>query len=678
MPTVMMSLLTTLFLTAPAMVARPARVQASPAATPAQPPEPPPVAPAAAPATPDAAPMAPHPAPAATAREPAGRTPDLVITVRSAGRASARSAASQPDRPVVLVPSQGRPAFCTPGEPFSCLLHLPSQIGEAPRFWLQNSLQPSLRYPMMQVGGLKTFGEGYGRVQLAAPEATPPGLYNILVAGAVSETVSRRSVSVVASYKTSFRFVHLSNMNIGDPTAAQFDPHLPEEVNILAPEFIIATGDYTEWASLTDHAADWQRVLNYMARFNAPVFMLCGDHDHEASFTEYVANSLIGTIDYGRYHGLLLLDHGYHPIEQDDQQIRWILDDLAANRNKTFNFLVTHSDELGLVRRLKEMNLADKVFHDDRVKMLICGGHTDWDYNEFSSVLSGIPGLTFIRTAQSSTAVCDKADGISHYRVIEVNNDRISYICPDESLDPHVESSVPSGRILTALDGPNDGSREVLTASISNALARPWNDCRIWLQLRKDKVATPPAVAGGTLIQCLDLGTQWAVLAGFDLPDKGSITLQAGPPEQLTPAPAARLELLSPPQALFTRRQAGFGLTYYTCPSPVALRVTNKSDRPVRVWPIVRLNGTNLEISSPEPLPMTLAPRSSQLLRVSLTLGQMALGPHLLQACLLDDPLRRLTVQTMVLLLETQRAPRPLSPGGTMSQPAASQAAAGK
>ena len=366
--------------------------------------------------------------------------PDVSISIRPIGRQPGKSAASQPDSPVVLVPSQGRPAFCTPGEQFSCLLHLSTQIGEAPRFWLQNSRQPCLRYPLLQVGGLKLFGDGYARVQLSPPDATPPGLYNLLVAGSVRETLCRRSVSVIPQYKTSFRFVHLSNMNIGDPTAVQFDPHLPEEINLLAPEFIIATGDYTEWARTMDSPDDWQRVLDYMARFEAPVFMLCGDHDHEASFTQYVANSLIGTIDYGRYHGLLLLDHGYHPIEQDDEQIQWILSDLAANHDKTFNFLVTHSDELGLIRRFKEMNVTEQVFRDGRVKMLICGGQTDWDYNEFSSVLAGLPGLNFIRTAQSSTAVCDRASGVSHYRVIEVNNDRVSLCLPERIARPaHAE-----------------------------------------------------------------------------------------------------------------------------------------------------------------------------------------------------------------------------------------------
>ena len=107
-------------------------------------------------------------------------------------------------------------------------------------------------------------------------------------------------------------------------------------------------------------------------------------------------------------------DHGNHPIDQDNDQVRWVVQDLEANRGKTFNFVVTHSDELGLIRKLREMNLAEKVVHDFKLKMIICGGQSDWDYHEFAALLNGLPGLHYIRTGQSSTAVRDKAAGLSH------------------------------------------------------------------------------------------------------------------------------------------------------------------------------------------------------------------------------------------------------------------------
>lgn len=577
----------------------------------------------------------------------------------------------------ILAPTQGRPVFAQSSSPVTCLIRLPDST-EPPRLFLQNSLFPKLRYRLLPAGTLKQFGEGYAQADMSVAASTPPGLYDLILVSDSREVINLRSVSVVASYKTSFRFVHLSNMNIGDPTAIDFDPQIPEEVNLLAPEFIVATGDYTEWARLCDHPADWQRVLDYMARFDAPVYLVCGDHDHEASFTRYIANSPVGTIDYGKYHGLLLLDHGNHPIDQDNDQVRWVLQDLEANRGKTFNFVVTHSDELGLIRKLREMNMAEKVVHDFKLRMIICGGQADWDYREFAALLNGLPGLHYIRTAQSSTAVRDKAAGQSHYRVIDVNNERFSYVYPADYFDTRAQYSVPAGRMRVTFGDLNDGSQDQVSVNVANALNRSWNDCRLWLRIHKDNAGTKPAVAGGTLLHCLDAGSYWACQVGFDLPDKGAVMLQAGSPDRLADRPPVRLELDTPDQLSFAPRSAAFGLTYFTCANPAILKVTNTSAQPVRVWPIVRLNGTNLTLSGSgqQPLPMMLLPMTSQVLRVNLTLGQIAPGPHMLQAYLLDDPLRRLTTRQVVLLLTGEPAQGP-SPVTQPTDAAASQPAGG-
>jgi len=85
---------------------------------------------------------------------------------------------------------------------------------------------------------------------------------------------------------------------------------------------------------------------------------------------------------------------------------------------------------------------------------------------------------------------------------------------------------------------------------------------------------------------------------------------------------------------------------------------------------VVRLNGSNLQLSSPDSLPLTLAPHATQLLRVNATLGQLAPGPHMLQAYLLDDPLQRLTTQFVVVL---QEPALPTSQPTPATQPAATQ-----
>ena len=217
---------------------------------------------------------------------------------------------------IIREPSQGRPIFITPGETFYFVMRLTPEVKGDVGFSLIHSTEPSIRMSLKPTTPPSYVNDEYCSLILQVPSETAPGLYNIQVKTDGASYTSPHSIRVVDTFKTKFRFVHLSNMNIGDLTAPNFDEMLPKEINLLAPEFIIATGDYTEWARARDDASSWPKVLKFFEQFNAPAFLLCGAHDHEVSFTRFVASKPIGTVDYGNYHGLLLLDHPGNPIEQ--------------------------------------------------------------------------------------------------------------------------------------------------------------------------------------------------------------------------------------------------------------------------------------------------------------------------------------------------------------------------
>jgi hypothetical protein len=331
--------------------------------------------------------------------------------------------------------------------------------------------------------------------------------------------------------------VHLSNMNVGDLTAPQFDERLPDELNLLAPEFIIATGDYTEWARARDDAASWIAVLEYFGRFEAPVFMLCGQHDHEASFSRFVAKDPIGVIDYGGYHGLLLLDHPGNPIEQDYSQLQWIESDLKRNKPKFFSFIACNSDELGLIDVWREAGKLAQLVEDNKLKMFITGGSCDWDYREFAAKLRDIPGVEYVRTHQSSTALRDRATGVSHYRVIEVDGDKVSTVYADDTATERLAHSIPAGKLRVYYDAPNDGSSHRVTATILNALNRGFKDTRVWLRVAKTPGQPAPSVGRGRLVTALDAGSHWACEVRIDLPDKGAVKVCAASlPDEIVPA----------------------------------------------------------------------------------------------------------------------------------------------
>ncbi|RIK67046.1 MAG: hypothetical protein DCC65_07440 [Planctomycetota bacterium] len=548
-----------------------------------------------------------------------------------------------PDVPVVSEPSQGRPIFVKPGDTFIFIMRVSEKVSGDVGFFLVHGREPAVRVPLKPTTP-PSFSEDYCTLVLQLPDETLPGLYDMEVRTASGNYSSRRSVRVVDQFKNRFRFVHLSDMNVGDLTAPEFDDMLPREINLLAPEFIVATGDFTEWARARDDAASWPRVLKYFEQFDAPVYMLCGEHDHEASFMRYVANKPIGTIDYGEYHGLLLLDHPGNPIEQDYGQIQWIEADLKKNRQRRFNFICTNSDELGLLDVWRETGDLARMVSDYKVRLILAGGASDWDLREFSAKLSGLGGLHFVRTHESSTSLRDRATGVSHYRVIDVDGDRLAYTYPSDDSIENLQHSIPAGRLRAFYDGPNDGSATRLVVTVQNALNQSFKDARLWLRVAKVG-RQRPVVAPGVLVKAVDLDGYWACEVSVDLPDKGAVrVMAASEPGELPPPVPIEAELIGPRDWNFTAQTTSFGLSYYQANAPVTLRLTNRSGGRQTVWPVVRLNGQQLGLNprSCPRLPLTLEGGKAVDLPLVLQARRVSPGMHELQVYFLEDPLCRL------------------------------------
>ncbi len=586
-------------------------------------------------------------------------------------RVTLRSTQSPPrplptDRPSAIIrePSQGRPIFITPGETFFFVMRLPPGLTGEVSLGLRHSLEPSIRVPLRATTPPSYFNNEYCNLVLEIPPATPPGLYDIEVRSPRETHAARRSVCVVDSFKTRFRFVHLSNMNIGDLTAPNFDEMLIREINLLAPEFIVATGNYTEWARARDDAGSWARVLKFFEQFHAPVFMLCGLTDHEASFTEFVAKQPIGTIDYGHYHGLLLLDHPGNPIDQDLAQVAWVEEDLKRNRDKTFNFLVAHSDELALLDIWRERGGIEQFVKDHKLKLFIVGGSTDWDYKEFAHKLKGLDDFHLIRTHQASTSLRDRATGFSHYRVIEVDGDRVDYVYADDTAAEKLQHSIPTGRLRAYYEAPNDGSASRVAVTLQNALNQRFADARLWIRVAKSKDGRKPIVEPGRVRQMIDVGDYWACDVAVDLPDKGGVRIVAATDPAAVPAPLPiTVELDGEREWVFNRQVSDFGLSYYTSETPVTLKLTNTSAAPQTCWPVVRINGSLVyadRTASPR-LPLTIEPGKSVSVPLALNLRRISPGPHTMQVYFLDDPLSRLQTFDVRLTAAAATAEAPQS-----------------
>lgn len=572
-----------------------------------------------------------------------------VIALHSASVATTRS----PRLPVIREPAQGRPVFIKPGETFYLVLNLPPGFKGDVSFYLRHAREPSLALPLRSTTPPAYFSDDYCHLVVQVPSGATPGLYDVELRAAGESHYSRRCVRIIDTFKTRFRFVHLSSMNVGELTAPDFDYMLPAEVNLLGPEFIVATGDYTEWARALDDAASWTRVLAYFEQFDAPVYMVCGVHDHQNSFTTYVANSPLGTIDYGDYHGLLLLDHSAHPIDQDPAQIQWIEADLQRNRDRRINFIVSNSDELGLLDVWRERGPVAEFLSENRIRLFIAGGATDWDFREFSHKLRGLRDVHYVRTHQASTSLRDRATGFSHFRAIEVDGDRLSYVYPNDSAAERLQHSIPTGRLRAIFDAPNDGTAEKLTVTVQNALNQSFAEARLWMRVAKRGDA-PPQIAGGRLLRVIDGGAHWGCEIGFDLPDKGAVRIMIATDAGALPkAPPFELALEAPREWVFAQKVTDFGLRYFESDARAVLRITNGGRADQTCWPVVRLNGSELhaDFAAVPRKPMTLGPGKSVELPLILSLRKVSPGLHQLQVYFLEDPLSRLTTFDVSLTL---------------------------
>ena len=232
-------------------------------------------------------------------------------------------------------------------------------------------------------------------------------------------------------------------------------------------------------------------------------------------------------------------------------------------------------------------------------------------------------------------------------RVIEVDGDKLSYVYAEEDVSQKLLHSVPTGRLRTYFDAPNDGSVSRVGVTIQNALNQSFDDARIWLRVAKNSRGDKPRIAPGRLIRVLDLGDYWSCEISCDLPDKSAVRLVASvKPADIPETTPVAINLDGPRDWVFSPNTTDFGLSYYESPQRVYLKLTNTAETDLECWPVVRVNGSQLHAdrSVVSRLPLALKPGETRSVPLILNLRRLSPGPHKLQVYFLEDPLSRLTV----------------------------------
>ena len=506
--------------------------------------------------------------------------------VPAAKYAAAQSKPAQADEPARLVfPSLGRPAFLRPGETLRIVAQIPSA---APDGELSVELRDHAgRSRKLAAAGVQAEQLAAGNtLSVRIPPNLPHGTYDLLI-HTPNHTVSQPHAVCVGRFDGKLRVVHLSNLNLGGLTTPLNDDQLRQlvdEVNLVSPSVIIATGDYLD-SGCRDVPHGWRMLAKFFSSFDAPVILAAGDQDSMEQYSRYFAASAVGVVPIGAHRVLVLYDHPGALIENDPDQIQWIQRTLLRPGFDGVTVVASHNQRPGLLEHWRAHGELARMVHAARLGVWLSGGHRDWDGLEYADLIEAASPMIYARTHQASPAIQGGADGRGHYRILDIDGDR--------AIQPGGGRIPPSqrlGSLHATLDGPNDGSQTQLKISAVNALPYRVNDLSQFVRLRKSG-EEKPWCHGGELVQVDDRGEMWEIRVRFDLPDRGAAHIVVGVAAEPIEA-ALDVSFSAPAELNFTRKWTDQALAFQQAQAEtVDVVVRNIAPVAARFCPIIRLDG---------------------------------------------------------------------------------------
>lgn len=292
------------------------------------------------------------------------------------------------------------------------------------------------------------------------PHQVPRDVFDLVITSESSDVSDRQpnAVRVITELKSDFRFVHLTDIHVGDPrsylaplsdensnaSTLNSDWHIFDELSFLDPEFILFSGDLLFGGPyLLEYLWAWE----VLSSFSLPIFMVPGNHDGYASGGGLLRDGLeywkqiIGppyySFNYGdtqhfacvnTYDGSAYQRDSFYFVVQrwggalSQEQLEWLEEDLkeAANEEKT-SIILAHHDARGDVHRLGgEDNPADEDNdgYAEATNIFDLIYHQEWNDKE-----SGERMVEIIREINSSST--SPLGAITHIFLGHVHSDFI-------------------------------------------------------------------------------------------------------------------------------------------------------------------------------------------------------------------------------------------------------------
>ena len=391
----------------------------------------------------------------------------------------------------IIHPVLGLPAVVVAGESLTSIVN--SNDGGKTQDWvvrISTHDKVSQTYTLTDVKCDYDILSGSYTVTGIIPSQAPREVFDLTISSENSglSDIQPNCVRVIKEFKDDYRFVHLTDLHIGDPRSYLVPPgdenndanplsivgQVLAEISFFDPEFVLFSGDLVFGGP---YYLEYLWAWEILSSFDLPIFMVPGNHDGYASGGGLLRDGLeywrqvIGppyfSFNYGdmnhfvcanTYDGTLSQRDGFYFIVKKwggtlgQEQIEWLREDLElASQQGRISIVICHHDPRGNIHRLGgENNPADedndgyaeatefldmlfnqewndKKSGEEMVRIIRQGGVSHIFLGHIHSDFidwDEESGACWVHTTSAGSSTMSR-DDFWGYRIIEVENNRI-------------------------------------------------------------------------------------------------------------------------------------------------------------------------------------------------------------------------------------------------------------
>ena len=460
---------------------------------------------------------------------------------------------------VIWKPLATLPALVRPGDTLTVWANAP----DVPTNWSASLQFAGVGVPLTAATGVYRADLGRWILGFQIPPGVPEELFALILNSdtGISDT-TRHSVKVLPDFRTDYYFAQISDTHLPEHTfsssgafstcdtsgMADFDAVIAD-LNLIHPEFILHTGDLVNEGDLDTlyQMNEMSRALQMVYRLRDPMFLSSGNHDIGGFSTTPVpagtsrrdwwryfgwpslANPPAGdpyhsqdySFDYGPLHVIALESYLNYDSWMagiwgggsfTSEQLSWLNQDIAAAGSKhkllMYHFDFDQGSNTGNTSGPWQLNIAS---------LGVDGAIWGHDHVVPENTKTAFTAHPFDLGLQS---VISNASGGRTFRIFRVHDGNISP-------GPMHHAGTTTDSLSEAWSGPNDGTRSVLSATITNRFGEAWEHARLVFNMVDHDSAY--GATGGSVAQTIRGNGVSIVYVDCTLPASGAITVSLAP-----------------------------------------------------------------------------------------------------------------------------------------------------